>query len=68
MHWKMSVDLSRPAVASMGNLDPYDKQVTYSLLRSLAERSGECRTCSSAACGCRFLGSKIDELDWGSYT
>jgi hypothetical protein len=26
----------------MGNLDPYDGQVTYRLLQSLAERSGEC--------------------------
>lgn len=41
MHWKMSIDLSHPAVASMGNLDPYDGLVTYSLLQALAERSGE---------------------------
>jgi hypothetical protein len=37
----MSVDLSRPAVASMGNLDPYDGLGTYSLLNSLAERSSQ---------------------------
>jgi hypothetical protein len=41
MHWKMSVDLSRPAVASMGNLDPYDGLVTYSVLKTLADRSGD---------------------------
>jgi hypothetical protein len=41
MHWKMSVDLSHHAVASMGNLDPYDGLVTYSLLKTLAERDGE---------------------------
>jgi hypothetical protein len=40
MHWKMSVDLSHHAVASMGNLDPYDGLVTYSLLKTLAERDG----------------------------
>ncbi|WIA24086.1 hypothetical protein OEZ85_013693 [Tetradesmus obliquus] len=40
MHWKMGIDLAHPAVASMGNLDPYDGLVTYSLLQGLAERHG----------------------------
>lgn len=30
--WKMSIDLSQPAVPSEGNLDPFDCYVTYRLL------------------------------------
>ena len=33
MYWKMSIDLSRPAVRSEGNLDPFDGYVTYKLLQ-----------------------------------
>jgi len=36
MYWKMSIDLSRPAVKSEGNLDPYDGYITY---RQLQERA-----------------------------
>ena len=32
MYWKMSIDLSRPQVASMGHHDPLDALVTYSEL------------------------------------
>jgi hypothetical protein len=40
MVWKMSIDLSRPAVSSMGNLDPYDGLVTCTLLQQAADRMG----------------------------
>lgn len=33
MHWKMSIDLSRPLVPSMGLHDPLDGLITYSELR-----------------------------------
>jgi hypothetical protein len=36
MHWKMSVDLSRPLVASMGQHDPLDGYITTLQLRSIA--------------------------------
>lgn len=49
MHWKMSIDLTHPVVASMGNLDPYDGMVTYSLLKALAERNG--RICAQPFIG-----------------
>jgi hypothetical protein len=39
MCWKMSIDLSRPAVGSMGNLDPYDGLVTCTLLQQAADRA-----------------------------
>lgn len=34
MHWKMSIDLSRPLVASMGQLDPLDGFVVCSRLQA----------------------------------
>jgi hypothetical protein len=36
MYWKMSIDLSRPLVASMGQHDPLDGLVTYAQLRETA--------------------------------
>jgi hypothetical protein len=40
MHWKMSIDLSRPLVASMGHHDPLDGFVTYAQLDATARRMG----------------------------
>lgn len=41
MHWKMSIDLTRPLVPSMGHHDPLDGLVTALQLRVLAvERAG----------------------------
>ncbi len=40
LYWKMKVDLSGPAVASMGNLDAFDCLVTYTLLQQAAQRMG----------------------------
>jgi hypothetical protein len=36
MHWKMSIDLDRPLVASMGQHDPLDGYITVLQLRSTA--------------------------------
>lgn len=36
MHWKMSIDLSRPLVASMGQHDPLDGYITTLQLRATA--------------------------------
>jgi hypothetical protein len=36
MHWKMSIDLSHPLVASMGHHDPLDGFITYLQLQSNA--------------------------------
>jgi hypothetical protein len=38
MYWKMSIDLSRPLVPSMGHLDPLDGLVTYLRLQATAAR------------------------------
>jgi hypothetical protein len=37
MYWKMSIDLSHPLVASMGQHDPLDGLITYLQLQSTAE-------------------------------
>ncbi len=39
MHWKMSIDLSRPLVPAMGQHDPLDGFVTYSELQAAAGKS-----------------------------
>jgi len=41
MYWKMSIDLERPAVPSMGQHDPLDGYITLVQLRSTATRLGE---------------------------
>lgn len=38
MYWKMSIDLSRPQVSSMGLHDPLDGYVTYLELQTLSSR------------------------------
>jgi len=38
MHWKMSIDLSYPLVASMGQHDPLDGFITYLQLQSTAQK------------------------------
>jgi len=41
MYWKMSIDLSRPLVRSMGQHDPLDGYVTYHVLQSAAVGWGD---------------------------
>lgn len=41
MFWKMSIDLSRPLVTSMGQQDPLDGLITYQQLASTAKRFPE---------------------------
>jgi hypothetical protein len=36
MYWKMSIDLSRPLVPSMGHLDPLDGLITYCQIQTAA--------------------------------
>ncbi len=40
MYWKMSIDLARPLVASMGHHDPLDGLVTYTQLAATAPATG----------------------------
>jgi hypothetical protein len=64
MFWKMSVDLSRPTVPSMGQHDPLDGLVTCVQLATTAQALGETAepgVQASAASG-PDLGAAIDEL------
>jgi len=45
MYWKMSIDLSRPLVPSMGQHDPLDGYITYRQVQATAEKDTE-RTAS----------------------
>jgi hypothetical protein len=36
MIWKASIDLTRPAVPSQGNLDAYDGYITYRIVQAVA--------------------------------
>ncbi|HMK49983.1 MAG TPA: hypothetical protein VK435_08015 [Thermodesulfovibrionales bacterium] len=50
MFWKMSIDLSRPLVESMGHHDPLDGFITYSQLQaSLQEYQGRSKDADLAA-------------------
>lgn len=55
MHWKMSIDLTRPQVDTMGQHDPLDGLITYLQLEATAKRFPE----TTAAHG---LKSEIEEL------
>lgn len=41
MYWKMSIDLSYPLVASMGQHDPLDGPITYQQLQATAVKLGD---------------------------
>jgi hypothetical protein len=41
MYWKMSIDLSRPLVSSMGHHDPLDGLITFCQLEATAARLGK---------------------------
>jgi hypothetical protein len=41
MYWKMSIDLTRPLVSSMGQHDPLDGFITYNELQATAPRKTE---------------------------
>jgi len=41
MYWKMSIDLSRPLVPSMGQHDPLDGLITYRQIQATAKRDKE---------------------------
>jgi hypothetical protein len=55
LYWKMSIDLSRPLVPSMGQHDPLDGLVTFSQLRASVRGAGE----EGQAPG---LGALVEEL------
>ncbi len=68
MYWKMSIDLSRPLVPSMGQHDPLDGFITFSELQATAEhdfrqpgRSVLTREIAGIAGICRRSGMETDD-------
>jgi hypothetical protein len=55
MYWKMSIDLSYPLVASMGQHDPLDGLITYQQLQATAVKLADPHTES-------FVGTEIAEM------
>jgi hypothetical protein len=55
MYWKMSIDLSYPLVASMGQHDPLDGLITYQQLQATAVKFGDTHAESP-------LGKEIAEM------
>lgn len=63
MHWKMSIDLQRPLVPSMGQHDPLDGWTTGLELASAARRSGsavELGGLAEAIRDWREIGARVD--------
>jgi hypothetical protein len=60
LYWKMSIDLSRPLVASMGQHDPLDGYVTCLELEATAAAMGATPTEPSLAAAAADFSSMID--------
>jgi hypothetical protein len=63
LYWKMSIDLSRPLVASMGHHDPLDGLITYCQLQVLADRDQE-RQGSGLEAEINDLAAMCLDQDW----
>ncbi|PCC69402.1 hypothetical protein SAMN02745121_08142 [Nannocystis exedens] len=64
MHWKMSIDLSRPLVPSMGHHDPLDGLVTYLQLRA---GRGDAAEGPDLAAEIAEMTAIADGLDWTTH-
>jgi hypothetical protein len=60
MFWKMSIDLSRPLVASMGQHDPLDGYLTCLQLEATADRMGSRSSGPALTAAVADLASMID--------
>lgn len=60
MYWKMSIDLSRPLVASMGQHDPLDGLVTLVQIQSTARALGDHAGAEALADHIASFGSMVD--------
>ena len=66
MHWKMSVDLSRPLVDSMGQHDPLDGLITYLQLQATAKRFPETTAALNLTAEIEELVSMCAGLNWAT--
>ena len=66
MYWKMSVDLSRPLVPSMGHHDPLDGYITLQQLRATAKGLPACENAPSLQNELRTFAQMVQGRDWGT--
>src|SRR5687767_15529298 len=66
MYWKMSIDLDRPLVPSMGQHDPLDGLVTYAQLRETATALGRPSEVRSLDARIGSFASILDARDLGT--
>jgi hypothetical protein len=66
MYWKMSIDLSRPLVPSMGHLDPLDGLITYSELQAAATKDAEKASGLDLSAEIADLSAICEGRDWAS--
>jgi len=61
MYWKMSIDLSRPLISSMGQHDPLDGFVTYNHLQAVTSKYDECVGLKSEIAD---MASICERMEW----
>jgi hypothetical protein len=66
MYWKMSIDLSRPLVPSMGQHDPLDGFVTYNELQATAAKDSEKSTARDLRAEIFDMASICEGKSWAT--
>ena len=66
MHWKMSINLTRALVPSMGQHDPLDGYITYVQLRSTATKLPESEAGPNLANEISEFAAMIEEGGWAT--
>lgn len=66
MHWKMSIDLSRPLVAAMGHHDPLDGLLTFHELQTEAAAGADRGAADDLATEIRDLAAMCQDQDWST--
>jgi hypothetical protein len=66
MYWKMSIDLSRPLVPSMGQHDPLDGFVTYNELQATAAKDSEKSTGKDLSAEIFDMASICEGMSWAT--
>jgi hypothetical protein len=66
MYWKMSIDLSRPLVRSMGHHDPLDGLITYNQLQASAAKDAGKSTWLDLRAEIREMAAICEGQSWGT--
>jgi hypothetical protein len=66
MYWKMSIDLSRPLVPSMGHHDPLDGFVTYNELQATATKDAKESTARNLRAEIADMASICEGKSWAT--